>query len=81
MHPNTALIHRFYDAFAARDAEAMAACYAAEIRFSDPVFPDLRGRDAGNLWRMLCEAGKDLRIEASEIEADDASGRARWVAQ
>jgi hypothetical protein len=29
---------------------------------------------------MLCEAGKDLRIEASEIDADDTTGRARWVA-
>jgi ketosteroid isomerase-like protein len=79
-HPNAELIRRFYDAFSKRDAEGMAACYADSIRFSDPAFPDLRGKDAGDMWRMLCEAGKDLRVEASEIEADDTTGRARWVA-
>lgn len=81
MHPNAALIHNFYDAFAARDAEAMAACYATDIRFSDPVFPHLRGRDAADLWRMLCEAGRDLSIEFDGIEADDERGRARWIAR
>jgi ketosteroid isomerase-like protein len=81
MHPNAALIHRFYDAFAARNAEGMVACYAPNVHFADPVFPELRAPDAGDMWRMLCEAGKDLRIEASEVEADDTSGRARWVAR
>jgi ketosteroid isomerase-like protein len=80
MHPNAELIRRFYDAFGRRDAEGMAACYADDVRFSDPAFPDLRGKNAGDMWRMLCEAGKDLRIEASEIDADDTTGRARWVA-
>ncbi|MCU0696568.1 MAG: nuclear transport factor 2 family protein [Myxococcaceae bacterium] len=80
MHPNAELIRRFYDAFGRRDAEGMAACYADDVRFSDAAFPDLRGRDAGDMWRMLCEAGKDLRIEASDIDADDTTGRARWVA-
>lgn len=32
------------------------------------------------MWRMLCAQGEDLRVEASGIHADDASGRARWVA-
>jgi ketosteroid isomerase-like protein len=81
MHPNAALIFRFYDAFTARDADAMASCYATDVRFSDPVFPELRGQAAGDLWRMLCESGKDLHLEAAEIEADDAVGRARWVAR
>lgn len=79
-HPNAKVLQRFYEAFGRRDAEGMAACYADDVKFSDDVFPDLRGRDAGDMWRMLCEAGKDLRVEASDIAADDASGRARWVA-
>ena len=29
---------------------------------------------------MLCERGKDLRIEFSDIEADDSTGRAHWEA-
>lgn len=81
MHPNAALLHRFYDALASRDAEVMAACYATDVRFTDPVFPELRGRDAGDMWRMLCEAGKDLQVEFDGIEADDQTGRASWVAR
>jgi ketosteroid isomerase-like protein len=80
MHPNAELLTRFYAAFARRDAEAMAACYAPDVVFSDPVFPKLEGVQAGNMWRMLCAAGKDLRVEASGIEADDTTGRAHWDA-
>ena len=39
---NSALIDRFYEAFGRRDHETMAACYAPDARFSDPVFQDLR---------------------------------------
>lgn len=79
--PNAALIEAFYSAFARRDAEAMAACYHPEVEFSDPVFPDLQGEAAGDMWRMLCARGKDLRIEASGVEADAAAGRAHWEAR
>lgn len=81
MHPNAALLHRFYAAFRARDAEAMAACYHPEIVFSDPVFGELRGGAARDMWRMLCAHGRDLVVEASDIRADDARGSARWVAR
>lgn len=79
-HPNADLIRRFYDAFGRRDAEGMAACYADDVSFGDPAFPDLKGSNASDMWRMLCESGKDLRVEASEIEADDTQGKARWIA-
>ena len=52
----------------------MAACYAPDVQFSDPVFPDLRGREAGAMWQMLTEAPGDLRIELLEHDADEASG-------
>ena len=45
--PNETLIERFYGAFAEKDGAAMASCYAPDVRFSDPVFPDLRGAEAG----------------------------------
>jgi ketosteroid isomerase-like protein len=51
--PNTALIERFYTAFQHLDAEAMAACYAPDILFQDPAFGVLRGKEAGDMWRML----------------------------
>ena len=52
MHPHAALIERFYTAFQAKDAEAMARCYAPDARFSDPVFTDLQGPLPGDMWRM-----------------------------
>lgn len=79
-HPNAELIDRFYQAFQKLDAEAMAACYAADVRFSDPAFRDLRGRDAGDMWRMLCARAKDFSLSYEVLEADDQQGRARWVA-
>jgi len=77
---NIALIQSFYDAFARRDAEAMVACYDGDVRFSDPVFPDLAGERAGNMWRMLCGRAADLEVEASAITADGATGSAHWEA-
>ncbi len=79
-HPNHQLITTFYEAFARRDAEAMAACYHADVKFSDPVFTDLRGQLAGDMWRMLCERGKDLEVEFSKVTADDDTGSAHWDA-
>jgi ketosteroid isomerase-like protein len=80
MHPHAVLINRFYEAFTERDGAGMSECYHPEIEFSDPVFPQLRGEQAGNMWRMLCERGKDLRVEYRDVEANDASGQAHWEA-
>nr|MBA2321513.1 nuclear transport factor 2 family protein [Deltaproteobacteria bacterium] len=63
MEPSV-LVNKFYAAFAQRDGESMAACYHPDVHFSDPVFPDLRGRDAGDMWRMLTSTGKDLQVVA-----------------
>ncbi len=81
MHPHEALIHRFYDAFAARDADTMAACYHERAVFGDPVFPRLVGREIGMMWRMLCERASDLEIEHSRVAADDDRGTAHWDAR
>ena len=80
LHPHAALLHTFYEAFAARDGAAMGACYAPDAAFSDPVFPDLRGDEIGAMWSMLCRAGKDLEVRVSGITADDTGGRAHWEA-
>jgi len=60
MHPNEQLIERFYTSFQKRDPDGMVACYHPEIRFSDPVFPDLRGESAGAMWRMLSARAKSF---------------------
>ena len=78
---NAALIERFYAAFAARDGAAMAACYSDDVGFDDPVFPGLRGREAGGMWIYLTGRSADLRIELLEHDADSGRGSARWVAK
>ena len=79
MHPNAQLIEAFYKALERRDGAAMAAFYARGAAFKDPVF-NLRGDDIGAMWRMLCERGKDLRIEWRDITADASTGSAHWEA-
>ena len=77
---NAALIASFYAALNRRDADAMIACYSPAVRFADPAFGALDAAGVAAMWRMLCERGKDLAVVASNIEADDATGRAHWHA-
>ena len=75
-----ALIHRFYEAFQRLDAEAMAACYTDDVVFSDPAFGELRGRDAGDMWRMLTTRAKDFSLTFDHVRSDETTGSAHWVA-
>ncbi|NQD91209.1 nuclear transport factor 2 family protein [Pseudomonas sp. CrR25] len=79
-HPNADLITRFYRAFQQLDAEAMAACYADDVHFSDPVFQDLRGREAADMWRMLVARAQGFSLSFEGVQADERQGSARWVA-
>ena len=74
------LIQRFYAAFDRRDGDTMAACYAPDARFSDPVFTDLRGDQPGQMWRMLTAQAQELRVELLEHAADGNAGSAHWRA-
>lgn len=58
----------------------MAACYAPDARFSDPVFGELNGSEPGDMWRMLTGRAQDLEVRLVSHEADDGAGRADWVA-
>lgn len=80
MHPNAELITRFYTTFQQKDWAAMTACYHPNVVFNDSVFTDLRGKRAGQMWQMLCERGKDLRLEFKDVSADDTTGKAHWDA-
>ncbi len=78
---NEQLIRHFYESFANNDADAMTACYADEIEFSDPAFGRLTGADAKNMWKMLVERAKgNIRIEFKNVKADDQKGSADWTA-
>jgi ketosteroid isomerase-like protein len=70
------VIERLYAAFDRRDGDAMAACYRPDARFRDPVFGELTGEEAGDMWRMLTGRAQDLRVELAEHDAASA----RWIA-
>ncbi len=76
----TDVVDTFYTSLAERDAEAMAACYDDDIVFEDPVFGELRGRDVGDMWRMLCSSDTDLRLEHHILDATDTIVRTNWIA-
>ena len=75
-----ALIARFYSAFARRDPEIMAACYAPDAQFDDPVFRALSGPEIGTMWRMLCARATDLRVEWGSVRVARDVARVDWQA-
>ncbi|MCX7139783.1 MAG: nuclear transport factor 2 family protein [Proteobacteria bacterium] len=81
MHPNHAVVEKFYSCFAVRDWAGMAACYHPEAEFSDPVFTRLKGREVSDMWEMLCKRGKDLEIEFRVLRAGDGGAAVHWDAR
>ena len=73
MSDHKVLIEKFYDAFAKRDAETMSTCYHDDVHFTDPAF-DLHGTSAADMWRMLCENGKDLKLEYRDVRVEGDKG-------
>ena len=65
---NQETVEHLYRCFSAHDGDGMAACYAPQATFSDPVFVGLRGREVGGMWQMLNGQGGDLSLEMSPIE-------------
>jgi limonene-1,2-epoxide hydrolase len=83
---NVELLNRFYRAFAALDADTMAACYAPDARFKDEVFTLAGREEIAAMWRMLCQATQaqgraDWSLQYSDISADASQGRAYWEAR
>ncbi len=74
------IIEQFYEAFQKADAEKMTNCYHDEVVFEDPAFGILEGDRAKNMWRMLCESSKDLKIEISNVKIKNDSATAHWEA-
>ncbi|HSD08007.1 nuclear transport factor 2 family protein [Flavobacterium sp.] len=75
------LIQKFYTAFGNNDAKTMCECYHPNIQFKDPVFGKLIGHDVCRMWQMLLERSKgNIKIEFSDIQANDYLGSAQWIA-
>ncbi|MBM3414849.1 MAG: nuclear transport factor 2 family protein [Bacteroidetes bacterium] len=81
MHPNEAVITRFYSAFQQRDAATMNACYSDDIIFSDPAFGLLKGDEVKAMWEMLCKNAKDFSLTFSNIQLpDEEYATCNWTA-
>lgn len=80
MHPNELLIHTFYKAFQAKDFATMQGLYRDDASFSDPVFQNLSTKEVRAMWQMLISASNDLKIEFSNVSADDRVGKCTWQA-
>ena len=81
MHPNEALIERFYTAFSKRNSDVMNACYSPMATFEDPAFGRLNHRELTAMWRMLTSNARDLEVTFRDVSADDGAGRAHWEAR
>lgn len=77
---NAEVIRNFYRAFQRLDPDAMAACYADDVEFTDEVFRGLRGDRARAMWRMLLTRGSDLEVDFSDVRAEGDRGSAKWTA-
>jgi ketosteroid isomerase-like protein len=77
---NKKLIEQFYTCFQQRDYKGMQACYADNATFTDEVFVDLDAEQVCAMWEMLCIRGKDLKLEFSNVKADETTGSAEWTA-
>lgn len=80
MNDDERLVKQLYDALERRDGAAMAALYHPEARFSDGVFPDLRGPEVGAMWRMLCGRATDLKLRVRDITCSGGFGSCWWEA-
>ena len=76
------VISQFYTAFNQLDAKKMASLYHDDIIFEDPAFGILKGEQAKNMWRMLCNSQKEasFNVTFSDIQVHKNSGSAKWEA-
>ena len=77
---NKEIIQSFYHAFQQKNADDMVKYYADDVIFHDPAFGELRGENAGAMWKMLCSSAKDLKIEFEIISAEEDRVEAKWEA-
>jgi ketosteroid isomerase-like protein len=80
MATNSELLQTFYEAFSRRDYQTMGQCYHEEAIFNDPAFVNLNAQEVRAMWQMLCERGTDLKLEFSDIQTNENTGKCHWEA-
>ena len=82
MHDHAKLIEKFYTGFKNSDVASMLACYHPDVTFSDPVFPELRGKRAKAMWAFLGQRRADPNDRTFDnVTADANIGSAHWEAK
>ena len=77
---NQQLITKFYTCFQNKDYKGMQECYADNATFSDEVFVNLNAAQVKAMWAMLCERGKDLRLDFKNVQSVGTNGSSEWIA-
>ncbi len=80
MTTNEQTIQKFYKAFQNNDYKTMQGCYGDNATFTDPVFTNLNAAEVRAMWEMFCIKSKEMKIEFSNITADETKGKAEWIA-
>jgi limonene-1,2-epoxide hydrolase len=80
MNEHANLITKFYNAFQQKDWKTMQSCYHAEVIFNDPVFTNLKGKEAKAMWHMLAANAKNFSLIFSDILTQDQKGSCHWEA-
>jgi ketosteroid isomerase-like protein len=81
MNSNENLITKFYTAFGNADYKTMSECYHPKVHFIDPAFGLLKEEQVSKMWEMLLSRSKgNLKIEFSNVRADEFNGSANWQA-
>lgn len=75
------VVDRFYEAFARRDAAAMAACYHPDATFEDPAFGPLDRESACAMWAMLLGRSADLVVTHQVLRDSGSEVGAHWEAR
>ena len=76
-----AVVDRFYEAFARRDAAAMATCYHPDATFEDPAFGALDREATCAMWAMLLGRSADLAVTHQVLREAGSEVEARWEAR
>jgi ketosteroid isomerase-like protein len=77
---NEEIVRDFFDAFNRRDHAAMTRHYRSDAVFEDPVFGKLAYDQIARMWKMLCQRGKDLKVQLISCHVNGDTCIAEWEA-
>ena len=81
MNTNEDTLIKFYTAFSNGNVAQMCECYHPDIKFRDPIFGLLKGKDVCTMWKMLVEKSNgNIKIDIPEIKTGKHTVTAHWIA-